>query len=297
MLYRSIYIGNSARLHLRNGQMKIICPETNGEKGSIPIEDMGLLMLDHPQISVSHQLIQQLMASNVVMVSCDERHLPQGMMLPLSGNSTYSQRVKEQLDASEPLKKQLWKQTVECKIINQIAVLKHFEKYYEPMYEYLRNVKSGDTTNMEGIAAQHYWKYLISSDFLRERFGETPNHLLNFGYAVLRSIVARALVDSGLLPVLGIFHKNKYNPYCLADDVMEPYRPFVDLLVMQWYQRFPENTELDTESKKHLLQVATMDVKEGKQKRPLLVAVRNTTSSLYKCYSGEKRLISYPELI
>ncbi len=297
MLYRSIYIGNSARLHLCNGQMKIICPETNGEKGSIPIEDMGLLMLDHPQISVSHQLIQQLMASNVVMVSCDERHLPQGMMLPLSGNSTYSQRVKEQLDASEPLKKQLWKQTVECKIINQIAVLKHFEKYYEPMYEYLKNVKSGDTTNMEGIAAQHYWKYLISSDFLRERFGETPNHLLNFGYAVLRSIVARALVDSGLLPVLGIFHKNKYNPYCLADDVMEPYRPFVDLLVMQWYQRFPENTELDTESKKHLLQVATMDVKEGKQKRPLLVAVRNTASSLYKCYSGEKRLISYPELI
>lgn len=297
MLYRSIYIGNPAYLKLKDHQMKIICPETKSEKGSVPVEDLGLLMLDHFQITISHQLIQRLMGNNVVIISCDEFHLPHGQMLPLNGHSTHSQRIKEQIDASEPLKKQLWKQTVESKIANQIAVLERLGNYSEPMYEYLKNVKSGDSSNMEGIAAQHYWKYLISSDFLRERFGNSPNQFFNFGYSVLRSIVARALVSTGLLPVLGIFHRNKYNAYCLADDVMEPYRPFVDLMVMNWLERNPNDEELTKEAKAYFLQIATRDVRIENQNRPLLVAVTQTTASLYKCYSGEKRLISYPEFI
>ena len=175
------------------------------------------------------------------------------------------------------------------------------------MINYQSNVKSGDITNMEGIAAQHYWKYLISLDFLRQRFGDSPNQFFNFGYAVLRSIVARAIVETGLLPVLGIFHKNKYNPYCLADDLMEPYRPFVDILVMQWLDKFPESEEcldqrekteeLTKEFKAHILQIATKDLKIDGLKRPLLVAVKTTATSLYKCYTGEKRLISYPEFV
>lgn len=297
MLYRSIYIGNPAYLKLKDNQMKIICPETKSEKGSVPVEDLGLLMLDHWQITISHQLIQHLMGNNVVVISCDEFHLPHGMMLPLYGNSTYSQRIKYQMEASEPLKKQLWKQTVECKITNQIAVLERLGNYAEPMYEYLKNVKSGDTTNMEGIAAQHYWKYLISPDFLRERFGNSPNQFFNFGYSVLRSIVARALVETGLLPALGIFHRNKYNPYCLADDMMEPYRPFVDFLVMKWLENNPKSEDLTKEAKAYLLQMATRDVRLDGQVRPLLVAVKHTVSSLYKCYLGEKRLILYPEFI
>lgn len=263
----------------------------------MPVEDLGLLMLDHFQITISHQLIQHLMGNNVVMISCDDFHLPHGMMLPLYGNSTYSQRIKYQIEASEPLKKQLWKQTVECKIENQIAVLERLGNYAEPMYEYLKNVKSGDTTNMEGIAAQHYWKYLISPDFLRERFGNSPNQFFNFGYSVLRSIVARALVETGLLPALGIFHRNKYNPYCLADDMMEPYRPFVDFLVMKWLENNPKSEDLTKEAKAYLLQMATRDVRLDGQVRPLLVAVKHTMSSLYKCYLGEKRLILYPEFI
>lgn len=297
MLYRSIYIGNPAYLKLKNNQMKIICPETKSEKGSVPVEDLGLLMLDHFQITISHQLIQHLMRNNVVVISCDDFHLPHGMMLPLYGNSTYSQRIKYQIEASEPLKKQLWKQTVECKIENQIAVLERLGNYAEPMYEYLKNVKSGDTTNMEGVAAQHYWKYLISPDFLRERFGNSPNQFFNFGYSVLRSIVARALVETGLLPALGIFHRNKYNPYCLADDMMEPYRPFVDFLVMKWLENNPKSEDLTKEAKAYLLQMATRDVRLDGQVRPLLVAVKHTMSSLYKCYLGEKRLILYPEFI
>ncbi len=297
MLYRSIYIGNPAYLRLQDNQMKILCPESKSVKGSVPVEDLGLLMLDHFQITISHQLIQRLMGNNVVVISCDAHHLPHGMMLPIYGHSTHSQRIKEQMEVSEPLKKQLWKQTVECKIANQIAVLEKLGNYAEPMYEYLGQVKSGDTTNMEGIAAQHYWKHLISPDFLRERFGNSPNQFFNFGYSVLRSIVARALVETGLLPVLGIFHRNKYNPYCLADDMMEPYRPFVDFLVIKWLENNPEAEELTKECKAYFLRIATCDVKIDDQLRPLLVGVKQTASSLYKCYTGEKRLISYPKLI
>lgn len=296
MLYRSIYIGNPAYLKLKDKQLKVTDPETKEEKGSVPIEDIGLLMLDHYQITLSHQLIQELMKNNVILISCDERHLPLAGMLPFSGNSLFSERVKTQIEVSEPLKKQLWKQTIECKIQNQLKVLEQLDKYASPMYEYLKQVKSGDTTNMEGIAAQHYWKYLIDNDFLRERFGDYPNPFFNFGYGVLLSIMARALVDTGLLLILGIFHRNKYNPYCLASDIMEPYRPIVDLLVMKWLQLHPEKQCLDKESKTFLLQIATQDVNIEKLVRPLIVGVKMTASSLLKCYTGEKRQISYPEL-
>jgi len=297
MITRSIYIGNPAYLKLKDEQMYIMEPESGQMKGKVPVEDLGLLMLDHFQITISHQLIQKMMGNNVVVISCDAHHLPHGIMLPMYGHTEHSDRVKDQLEATEPLKKQLWKQTVECKIENQKEVLLKLGNYHEPMLDYKNNVKSGDSSNMEGIAAQHYWKYLISLDFLRQRFGDSPNQFFNFGYAVLRSIVARAIVETGLLPVLGIFHKNKYNPYCLADDLMEPYRPFVDVLVMQWLNTFPETEELTKEFKAHILQIATKDVLIDGLKRPLLIAVKTTASSLYKCYTGEKRLISYPTLL
>ena len=297
MITRSIYIGNPAYLKLKDDQMYIMEPSSGAMKGKVPVEDLGLLLLDHFQITISHQLIQKMMGNNVVIVSCDAHHLPHGIMLPLYGHTQHSDRVKGQMDASEPLKKQLWKQTVECKIENQKQVLIHLGNYYEPMISYQNNVKSGDITNMEGIAAQHYWKYLISLDFLRQRFGEAPNSFFNFGYAVLRSIVARAIVETGLLPVLGIFHKNKYNPYCLADDLMEPYRPFVDLLVMDWLTKNPDTEELSKEFKAHLLRIATTDVLIEGKRRPLMIAIKTTVTSLHKCYIGEKRVIAYPEII
>lgn len=187
MITRSIYIGNPAYLKLKDEQMYIMEPESGQMKGKVPVEDLGLLMLDHFQITISHQLIQKMMGNNVVVVSCDAHHLPHGIMLPLHGHTEHSDRVKDQLEASEPLKKQLWKQTVECKIENQKEVLRRLGNYYEPLIGYQNSVKSGDLTNMEGIAAQHYWKYLISLDFLRQRFGDSPNQFFNFGYAVLRS--------------------------------------------------------------------------------------------------------------
>ena len=216
-------------------------------------------------------------------------------MLPLYGHSEHSERVKYQLTATDPLKKQLWKQTVEQKIKNQQAVLRINKKSFEHMDTYWQTVKSGDTSNCEAKAAQYYWKHLFDN-FTRERFGSEPNNLLNFGYAVLRSIVARALVSSGLLPVLGIFHRNKYNPYCLADDIMEPYRPFVDKMVYNYVCVNGLTNKLTKEIKSYLLTIATQDVLIKGSVRPLMVAVTATTSSLYRCYSGESRTIRYPVL-
>ena len=294
MIKRTIYIGNPSYLKLKQKQLVVQEPETKEVKGTVPIEDIALLMLDHYQITISNQLLIKLQGNNVAVVSCDEHHLPFGLMLPMHGHSEYSERIKQQLAASEPLKKQLWKQTVEQKIENQKALLDLTNKVSEPLAEYRLSVKSGDTSNREGVAAQFYWKHLFEN-FSRERYGEEPNNLLNFGYAVLRSIVARALVSSGLLPVLGIFHRNKYNPYCLADDIMEPYRPFVDKLVYN-YVVDNCNYELNKEAKAHILTIATQDVFIDGVVRPLFVAVTTTTSSLYKCFTGELRQIKYPEL-
>ncbi|WP_369047727.1 type II CRISPR-associated endonuclease Cas1 [Tenacibaculum sp. UWU-22] len=296
MITRTIYIGNPAYIKLKDNQLKIICPKTQETKGSVSVEDIGVLLLDHFQITLSHKVIQQLMGNNTVIISCDAQHLPFGLMLPLYGHTEHSERVKVQTQVSEPLKKQLWKQTVECKIENQKRLLEKNGLYFAPMLEYLAKVKSGDSTNMEGIAAQHYWKYLISTDFIRDRFGEMPNNLLNFGYAVLRSTVARAIVETGLLPVLGIFHRNKYNPYCLADDLMEPYRPMVDAVVYEWIQEGNEEN-LTKDAKVYLLQSLTMDVQIDNKIRPLLVAIKQTVVSLYKCYTGAKRKIDYPMLL
>lgn len=295
MIKRTIYIGSPAYLRLKQKQLVVENPEDKSVKGTIPIEDMALLMLDHYQITLSNQLLLKLQGNNVAIVSCDAHHLPFGIMLPLYGHTEHSDRIKFQLRASEPLKKQLWKQTVEQKIKNQQALLRINDKPYEQMDLYWQSIKSGDTTNCEGKAAQHHWKHLFEN-FTRERYGHAPNNMLNFGYAVLRSIVARALVSSGLLPVLGIFHRNKYNPYCLADDIMEPYRPFVDKMVYNYVSQYGVPEKLTKDCKAYLLNIATQDVWVDDVERPLMVAVSTTTASLYKCYYGELRQIKYPEL-
>lgn len=293
MLKRTIYIANPSYLKLQDNQLKIEDPITREVKGSVAVEDMGFLILDHPQITLSHPLIIAVQQQNVAIISCDDSHLPLGLMLPISGHVEHSERLKHQINCSEPLRKQLWKQTVEAKIFQQKEVLRKQKLPLEPMLGYLQDVKSGDSTNMEGIAAQYYWRTLFD-DFTRERKGDAPNNFLNFGYAVLRSMVARALVSSGLHPTIGIFHRNKYNAYCLADDIMEPYRPYVDELVVEWMQKPSSSDILDKNAKIHLLQLATKDVYINGLQRPLMTALSITTSSLCKSFSGESRVLHYP---
>ena len=264
------------------------------------IEDIGVIVIDHSQITLTSALIAALLDNNVALITCDSHHMPTGLLLPLSGNTIQSERFQAQVNASLPLKKQLWQQTVKQKIANQSTILRQFTSAETGcMDKWSNDVRSGDADNLEGRAAAYYWKNLFAQEidhFKRGREEAAPNHLLNYGYAILRAIIARALVSSGLLPTLGIHHHNRYNAYCLADDIMEPYRPYVDahILVLLRQKGFQE--ELTQEEKAYLLQIPTLDVCVEGKRSPLLVAASLTTASVAKCFTGELRKISYPKL-
>ncbi len=265
---------------------------------TVPIEDIGILVLEHQQITISHYLLDRLLQNNAAVVTCNAAHHPTGMLLNLEGNTVQSERFQAQVNASEPLKKQLWQQTVKAKIANQAGLLSKYDVPFELLKTYSQNVRSGDADNNEAKAAIHYWQNLFPPawKFYRKRDGLPPNNLLNYGYAILRASVARALVGSGLLPTLGIFHRNRYNAYCLADDIMEPYRPFVDKVVRDIIDQTSNVETLSQELKVPLLKIPAMDVILDDDKSPLLVAVQRTSASLAKCFTGEEKRVLYPVL-
>jgi CRISPR-associated protein Cas1 len=297
MIKRTLYFGNPAYLKTNNEQLVVEMHGT-GETKSTPIEDIGLLILDNQQITITQALLSKLLANNTAVISCDDTHHPSGMLFNLDGNSLQSQKFQAQVEASVPLKKQLWQQTVMCKIENQAALLQHEREEYKLLLTYAKDVKSGDSENHEARAAAYYWKRIFPDflQFRRERYGPPPNNLLNYGYAILRALVARSLTSSGLLPTLGIHHRNQYNAYCLADDIMEPYRPFVDKVVCQIIRGNGKFLEMTPNMKKALLEIPAMDVQADGQKSPLMNAVQRTTASLAKCFEGKSRKILYPEL-
>lgn len=297
MIKRTLYFGNSAYLKTTNEQLVIQMTDT-GETKETPIEDIGLLILDHQQITITQALIAKLLANNVALITCDSTHHPTGLMLNLDGHTLQSHKFQCQVDASAPLKKQLWQQTVEAKLTNQAAMLQTVRADNKYILNLAKSVKSGDSDNCEAKAASYYWKHLMPDflEFRRERYGAPPNNLLNYGYAILRAVVARSLVASGLLPTLGIFHRNQYNAYCLADDIMEPYRPYVDKTVYQIIRSNGKFLEMTPNMKKELLAIPVLDVIIGDQKSPLMNAVQRTTASLARCFEGESRKLLYPQL-
>jgi CRISPR-associated protein Cas1 len=297
MIKRTLYFGNPAYLKTQNEQLVVEMQDTGLIK-SIPVEDIGVLVVDHPQVTITHALIAKLVHNNVALVTCNEKHHPTGLMLNLDGHTLQSQKFKAQLDCSLPLKKQLWQQTITAKIQNQAGLLKKQNVENSYLINLTKKVSSGDAENCEAKAAAYYWKRIFSflPDFKRERYGLPPNNFLNYGYAILRAVVARSIVGSGLLPTLGIHHRNQYNAYCLADDIMEPYRPFVDLIVSGLIDPNEPAFEISAEIKKALLSIPALDVLIDKQKSPLMNAVQRTTSSLAKCFEGSARKILYPSL-
>ena len=305
MIKRTLYFGNPAYLSMRNAQLVIHLPDANGMEdkagnNTIPIEDIGVVILDHKQITITHGLMESLLANNSAVITCDSSRMPVGLLLPLSGNTTQSERFQAQIDASLPLTKQLWQQTIQAKITNQANVLNTCRgETVKNMLSWARDVKSGDSDNLEGRAAAYYWANMFPKidGFRRGREGIPPNNLLNYGYALLRAILARSLVGSGLFPALGIHHHNRYNAYCLADDIMEPYRPFVDKLVIEIMESGEDITELSKPIKARLLNIPVLDVQINNQRSPLMIAVGLTTASLAKCYLGESRKIAYPSFI
>lgn len=314
MIKKTLYFGNPAYLSLRQGQMVIrlpdivrneTLPERMKQQGEItkPIEDIGIVVLDNKQITITQGLLESLLENNSAVITCDNRSMPVGLMLPLCGNSVQSERFRDQIDASLPLKKQLWQQTIKAKIHNQATVLAACTgKEVKNMRRWENDVKSGGPDNLEGRAAAYYWKTLFSDfdelkDFTRDRDGIYPNNILNYGYAILRAVVARALVSSGMLPTLGIHHHNRYNVYCLADDIMEPYRPYVDEIVFAIVKEFDgKEQDMTKDIKAKLLSIPTTEVVINGKRSPLMVAASQTTASLYRCFNGELRRIAYPEM-
>nr|MBI1232613.1 type II CRISPR-associated endonuclease Cas1 [Cytophagales bacterium] len=296
MIKRTLFFGNPAYLSTKNEQLHISFPDADKESRSVPIEDLGMIVLENQQITITNGLLAKLTERKVAIVSCNAQHLPEGLLLPMQGHSEQTERVRYQLDASQPLKKNLWQQTVSSKIKNQYTLLKEKGKDSKRMEYLYKNVSSGDAGNYEAQAAAIYWQELFDiPDFNRGQNGIPPNNLLNYGYAILRAIIARALVSSGLLPGVGIWHRNKYNAYCLADDIMEPYRPYVDLVVFHIVGHHDNYSLLTTDLKKELLSIPALDVKIDGQKSPLMVAASRTTSSLFECFAGISRKIIYPE--
>lgn len=310
MIKRILAFENPAYLKLRNQQMVIEIPEVVYGKGvpdnlrhegvrTVPIEDIGVVVLDNKQITITQALMSALLENNCTIITTNDQHLPVGLYMPLDGNHLQNERFREQLDASEPLRKQMWQQTVTSKILGQAAILEEQGVENKNMLAWAKSVRSGDVENMEGRAAAYYWRNVFHNpDFVRGQEGDPPNNLLNYGYAIVRAMVARALVGAGLLPTLGIHHHNRYNAYCLADDIMEPYRPFVDKLVLELLENDKNcPKELTTDIKKYLLQIPVMEVRIDGKRSPLMNAVATTTTSLYRCYAGETRKLIYPEVV
>lgn len=297
MIKRTLYFGSPAYLKTKNEQL-IIELADSGEVKQTPVEDLGLVILDNQQITITQAVLAKLLENNIAVITCNATHHPTGMMLNLDGHTLQSQRFQAQLEATIPLKKQLWQQTVTAKIINQANLLQLRRTPNKTLLTLSKNVKSGDCDNCEAQAANYYWKNLFP-DFLkfkRFREGEPPNNLLNYGYAILRALMARSLVGSGLLPTLGIFHRNQYNAYCLADDMMEPYRPFVDRIVCDIVRSNGKYLEMTPNMKQQLLSIPAMDVIIDNEKSPMMNAVQRTTASLAKCFEGKMRKLLFPVL-
>ncbi len=310
MIKKTLCFSNPCYLSLRNAQLVLHLPEIENNQTlpktikkeaehTIPIEDIGVVILDHQRITITSGVLEALLENNCAVITCNQKSMPIGLLLPLCGNTTQNERFRAQLDASIPLRKQLWQQTVKQKILNQEYVLRtNTNKETSCMRIWANDVRSGDPDNLEARTAAYYWKNLFKNypHFVRDREGTPPNNLLNYGYAILRAVIARSLVGSGLLPTLGIHHHNRYNAYCLADDIMEPYRPYVDQLVLDIIQQKENISELNKQLKTLLLGIPMLDVVVKGKRSPLMIAAHQTTASLYKCFAGELRHISYPEM-
>ena len=285
MAKQTLVFESPIELTLKGG-MIVITDRKNGEITMRSLEDVQMVMVDNHSVRLSVPLLTKMATLNIGVVFCDEKHMPVTMLMDFESNSIQSGRFQCQLAASKPLKKQIWKQIVEAKIRNQSMLLEKMNLGKATLAVYYNNVKSGDSTNREGVAAKIYWKKLMGPNFIRDRNGANPNSLLNYGYAVLRSMVARHLMNAGLLPIIGVFHHNCYDAFPLADDVMEPYRPFVDYRVKKLNEE--GIASVCREAKRQILDLFYEDLPAD--------ALMKTASTLAGVYEGNGRVVVFPEI-
>lgn len=295
MIKRIIDISEPAYLHLKNQQLLI---DKNGETvGSVPIEDLGVVILENPQIVITQMVIIACQKNNVALVFCDNRHLPYSLLLPVSdANTLHNKILRQQIEMTLPTKKRLWQQIVIQKIQQQSKTLERAGKNIQQLHKLAKKVKSGDPENIEAQAAKRYWNLLFGDDFRRNIDEPGINSLLNYGYSIVRAMIARAIVGSGLHPALGIFHKNQYNGLCLADDLMEPFRPWVDWLVFNYVMKnSDEDIEINQQTKTLFLSLPNDSVQYEKNKMPLMVACHYLLADFKRAFNERRFKLNYPE--
>ena len=295
MIARTLCFSSIGKISLANEQL-VWCAK-DGNRRTIPVEDIGIVVIESDKIEVSTAALQFLMENNAAVLLCDKAHMPSAQLLPTAANTTASESTEAQLSATPAFRGRLWRQIVRQKIRNQAALMKRLgASGINRLTTLADEVKNGDPANCEAQAARIYFQALGPDGFVRDRDGCWPNAPLNYGYAILRAAVARALVGSGLVCFQGIHHHNRYNAFALADDVMEPYRPFVDQYVLGKVRPFDiPQAELTREMKARLLEMLTCDVRMGGLQRPLMVALSHTTASLVRCYRKDLSELVLPE--
>jgi CRISPR-associated protein Cas1 len=281
------------RLTVANRQLVIERPDM--ERVSLPIEDLGVVIVDNVQTTYSHSVLAELMAAGATLIVSDLQHLPAGILLPLDAHTTQTERHRAQADAPEPVRKQAWQSLIRAKLIQQATVLTHFTGTDAGLGELAKRVRSGDPENLEAQAAQRYWTHLLGKSFRRHREGKPPNDLLNYGYAVLRAATARAIVAAGLIPTLGVHHRHRSNPFCLADDLIEPYRPYVDWRVKSLCEEPERPPRIDERPvRAALLSLFNETVTVGEKRSPLLLALHASAASLARALTGGERNLALP---
>lgn len=296
MIKRIVEI-SSARTHLSIKYGQLIIKDNGEQVSSIPCEDIGVLLVDHQGTSYTHRVFTELLRCGAAVVLCGGNHHPAGMLLPIESNSVQTERFRQQIEAKEPVKKRLWKQIVQAKIKHQARLAGPDSDVYKSLMALRHRVRSGDPENIEAQASRKFWPvYLQDTAFHRDINGAPPNNMLNYGYMVMRAAVARALCSAGLLPSLGIHHRNRYNAFCLADDLVEPFRGFVESRVRDCYFTSGPIDHLDQPTKAKLLEILYEEVNVGGFKGPLMVGLHRTMASLQRCFAGEQKQLDLPEI-
>lgn len=294
MIKRIIEISNPARLSLKNQQM--VVDREGFESATVPIEDIGVLILDHSAITHTQGLLTACFENNVAVLICNAKHTPGAILLPLEGNSLHSRTIAQQVQITEPIRKRLWQTIIRAKIREQAKVLLHATGDNAPLPAYAAKVKSGDPDNLEAQAARIYWQKLFGQTFCRDPDVSGINSLLNYGYAVMRAAVARAIVGTGLHPALGLHHHNQYNSFCLADDLLEPLRPAVDLKVYTVCNELYGEPVLTPENKRALLEILSKECIINDQRLPLMTSLHHYAASVRKVICGEQKRVEIPAL-
>jgi CRISPR-associated protein Cas1 len=287
---------SQAKTHLAIRYGQLIIKSNEAEERSIPCDDVGILLVDHSGVTYTHSVFTELLRCGAAVVLCGGNHQPNGMLLPLESNTLQTERFTQQMNAKEPVKKKLWQQLVRAKIKHQAKIVGRDSEIYKSLMALREQVRSGDPDNIEAQASRKYWPVFISTiNFRRDVDGPPPNNLLNYGYMVMRAAVARTLCSAGLLPCLGIHHHNRYNAFCLADDVMEPFRGFVESKVKEIVQG-GDWEELTQAVKAQLLEVLYQEVTIGDTSGPLMVGLHRIAASLMRCFAGKQKEIDLPKI-